>query len=110
MPPVTGSSARSREACGPSSPGLVVDPDRMGELSVNTSIFRQQLLAAVIGTCTVGVVGLAGRRIAGDRVGSISAAIAAVYAGLWLYERALLSETFYFLVIATDAHPRVFIS
>ena len=62
--------------------------------------FRQQLLAAVIGTCTVGVVGLAGRRIAGDRVGLISAAIAAVYSGLWLYERALLSETFLFLVIA----------
>ena len=65
--------------------------------------FRQQLLAATIGTCTVGVVGLAGRRIAGDRVGLVSAAIAAVYSGLWLYERALLSETFLFLVIALIA-------
>ena len=65
------------------------------------SWFRQQLLAAFIGTCTVFVVGLAGRRIVGDRVGLVAAAIAAVYAGLWLYERALLSETFLFLVIAT---------
>jgi 4-amino-4-deoxy-L-arabinose transferase-like glycosyltransferase len=64
------------------------------------SVFRQQLLASIIGTCTVAVVGLAGRRIAGDRVGLVAAAIAAVYAGLWLYERALLSETFLFLVIA----------
>jgi 4-amino-4-deoxy-L-arabinose transferase-like glycosyltransferase len=64
------------------------------------SWFRQQLLASIIGTCTVAVVGLAGRRIAGDRVGLVAAAIAAVYAGLWLYERALLSETFLLLVIA----------
>jgi 4-amino-4-deoxy-L-arabinose transferase-like glycosyltransferase len=64
------------------------------------SEFRQQLLAAAIGTCTVALIGLAGRRIAGDRVGLVSAAIAAVYSGLWLYERALLSETFLFLVIA----------
>jgi 4-amino-4-deoxy-L-arabinose transferase-like glycosyltransferase len=64
------------------------------------SVFRQQLLASVIGTCTVAVVGLAGRRIAGDRVGLVAAAIAAIYAGLWLYERALLSETFLFPVIA----------
>ena len=64
------------------------------------SEFRQQILAACIGTCTVALVGVAGRRIAGDRVGLVAAAIAAVYAGLWLYERALLSETFLFVVIA----------
>ncbi len=63
-------------------------------------VFRQQLLAMAIGTCTVALVGVAGRRIAGDRVGLVAAAIAAVYAGLWLYERALLSETFLFVVIA----------
>ncbi|HXA33548.1 MAG TPA: glycosyltransferase family 39 protein [Acidimicrobiales bacterium] len=64
------------------------------------SVFRQQLLCCVIGTCTVALVGLAGRRIAGDRVGLVAAAIAAVYAGLWLYERALLSETVLLPLIA----------
>jgi 4-amino-4-deoxy-L-arabinose transferase-like glycosyltransferase len=63
------------------------------------TFFRQQLLAAVIGTCTVALVGVAGRRIAGDRAGLVAATIAAVYAGLWLYERALLSETFLFVII-----------
>jgi 4-amino-4-deoxy-L-arabinose transferase-like glycosyltransferase len=64
------------------------------------SVFRQQLLCCVIGTCTVALVGLAGRRIAGDRVGLVAAAIAALYAGLWLYERALLSETFLLSLVA----------
>jgi len=64
------------------------------------SRFSQQILASVIGTLTVGVVGLAGRRIGGARVGLLAAGIAALYPGLWLYERALLSETLLLLGIA----------
>lgn len=59
-----------------------------------------QLVACTIGTATVVVIGLAGRRIAGARVGLIGAAIGAVYAGLWIYERDLLSETLLLLGIA----------
>ncbi len=55
--------------------------------------FRQQLLACAIGTVTVMTVGLAARRLAGDRAGLIAAAVAGGYAGLWVYERAILSET-----------------
>jgi 4-amino-4-deoxy-L-arabinose transferase-like glycosyltransferase len=55
--------------------------------------FRQQLLACAIGTATVVTIGLIARRLAGDRAGLVAAGIAAVYAGLWVYERALLSET-----------------
>jgi 4-amino-4-deoxy-L-arabinose transferase-like glycosyltransferase len=64
------------------------------------SVFSQQVLACVVGTATVVVVGLAGRRLGGDRVGLIAAGIAAVYAGFWVYERALLSETLLLLVVA----------
>jgi 4-amino-4-deoxy-L-arabinose transferase-like glycosyltransferase len=60
----------------------------------------QQLVACTIGTVTVVAIGLAGRRIAGARVGLIGAGIGAVYAGLWVYERDLLSETLLLLGIA----------
>ena len=59
-----------------------------------------QLLSVVLGTATVAMVGIAGRRIAGARAGLLAAAIAAVYAGLWLYEQPLLSETLVFPLAA----------
>ena len=64
------------------------------------SLLSEQVAACVIGTATVVVVGLAGRRIAGDRAGLIAAALAAAYAGFWIYERVLLSETLLLLGIA----------
>ena len=54
--------------------------------------FHQQILSCLIGTATVAMIGIVGRRLAGDRAGLVAAGIAAVYAGLWVYERALLSE------------------
>jgi 4-amino-4-deoxy-L-arabinose transferase-like glycosyltransferase len=57
------------------------------------SWFRQQILACVIGSVTVLLVGVCARRLAGERAGLIAAGIAAGYAALWVYERALLSET-----------------
>ena len=64
------------------------------------SWLSQQLLSCVIGTGTVVAIGVAGRRLAGARVGLIGAGIGAVYAGLWIYERDLLSETLLLLGIA----------
>jgi 4-amino-4-deoxy-L-arabinose transferase-like glycosyltransferase len=66
----------------------------------NHGLLRMQLLAATLGAVAVTAVGFAGRRVGGDRVGLLAAGIAAVYAGFWVYERALLSETFLFVVIA----------
>ncbi|HVA06176.1 MAG TPA: glycosyltransferase family 39 protein [Acidimicrobiales bacterium] len=62
--------------------------------------FHQQLLCCAIGSATVAVIGLAARRLAGDRAGLVAAGIAAVYAGFWIFERALLSETLLLLGIA----------
>jgi 4-amino-4-deoxy-L-arabinose transferase-like glycosyltransferase len=57
------------------------------------AMFRQQVVAAVVGAATVLLVGLAGRRINGERTGLVAAAVAAVYPGFWVYEWPLLSET-----------------
>ncbi len=75
--------------------------------------FRQQLLDCAIGATTVAVIGLAGRRMVGDRVGLLAAGIAALYAGLWIFERAILSETLLLLAVSVTillayrfrAHP-----
>src|SRR5918994_897484 len=52
-----------------------------------------QIATCVVGSATVGVVGLTGRRLAGQRCGLIAAAIAAFYPNLWIYERVLQCET-----------------
>jgi 4-amino-4-deoxy-L-arabinose transferase-like glycosyltransferase len=57
------------------------------------SWFHQQILGCLIGSLTVLLVGLCARRVVGDRAGLVAAGIAAGYAGFWVYERALLSET-----------------
>jgi 4-amino-4-deoxy-L-arabinose transferase-like glycosyltransferase len=57
------------------------------------SAFEQQLVACVIGTATIVIIGFAGRRIAGETAGLVAAVIAAVYPNFWLYERELMSET-----------------
>ncbi len=77
------------------------------------SWFSQQILACIIGSVTVLLVGLCGRQLAGERVSLLAAGIAAGYAGLWVYERAILSETlllpeialFILLVYRFREHP-----
>jgi 4-amino-4-deoxy-L-arabinose transferase-like glycosyltransferase len=73
----------------------------------------QQILACIIGSATVLLIGVSARQLRGDRAGLVAAAIAAGYAGLWLYERALLSEVlllpevaiFILLVYRFRSHP-----
>jgi 4-amino-4-deoxy-L-arabinose transferase-like glycosyltransferase len=57
------------------------------------TFLEHQLFACMIGTATVVVIGLTGRRLANARAGMIAAGVAAIYPYTWLYERALLSET-----------------
>src|SRR3954466_6504271 len=58
-------------------------------------ILAQQLLLGVVGATTVVLVGLLGRRVAGERAGLIAAAVAAVHPLLWLADGALMSESLY---------------
>jgi 4-amino-4-deoxy-L-arabinose transferase-like glycosyltransferase len=54
----------------------------------------------VLGTAAVVVIGLLGRRIAGDRAGWIAAGIAAVYPNLWVNDGLIMSETIATLLVA----------
>ncbi len=56
------------------------------------SVLGLQRATAVIGTLTVVAVAVLGRRVAGRRTGLSAAVIAALYPGMWVLERALLSE------------------
>ncbi|MCZ7525560.1 MAG: glycosyltransferase family 39 protein [Acidimicrobiia bacterium] len=68
---------------------------------VGLDTFRQHMVASILlGAATVFVVGLAGRTIAGDRVGLVAAGIAAVYANLWVHDALVMSETITILLVA----------
>jgi 4-amino-4-deoxy-L-arabinose transferase-like glycosyltransferase len=58
-----------------------------------------RLLGALIGTLTVVGVGLLGRRVAGDVVGLVAAALAAVNPMLWGADVSLMSEPLYGLLL-----------
>jgi 4-amino-4-deoxy-L-arabinose transferase-like glycosyltransferase len=64
------------------------------------SVFEMQMVACVVGTLGVFVTGLAGRRVGGARVGLLAAGISAVYPGMWVFSRELLSETLLFPLVA----------
>lgn len=51
------------------------------------------IASALLGTATVVLVGAAGRRLAGPRVGVLAATAAAIHPNLWLWDGMLLSET-----------------
>jgi 4-amino-4-deoxy-L-arabinose transferase-like glycosyltransferase len=73
-------------------PGYIVAlaiPSRLGLRSV----LDHRLFSCLLGTATIVVVGLTGRRIAGERAGLIAAALAAVYPNLWLSDGLVMSET-----------------
>jgi 4-amino-4-deoxy-L-arabinose transferase-like glycosyltransferase len=53
----------------------------------------QKLLTTLMGVATIGVAGLLGRQIAGERVGLLAAFLAALYPNFWLHDGMLMSET-----------------
>ncbi len=65
-----------------------------------TSALAHRLASCLLGAAAVAVVGLTGRKIAGERAGLIGAALAAVYPMLWINDGMLVSESMYVLLIA----------
>jgi 4-amino-4-deoxy-L-arabinose transferase-like glycosyltransferase len=59
----------------------------------NATQLVHMVWTCVLGTGTIVMIGLAGREIAGKRVGLIAAALAAVYPNLWVQDGMLLSES-----------------
>lgn len=80
----------------PLFPALLAIPSKLGLSSYG----EHRAVGCAMGAATVGVVGLAGRRIAGDRLGLAAAALAAVYLPLIANESVLMSESLYGLTIA----------
>jgi 4-amino-4-deoxy-L-arabinose transferase-like glycosyltransferase len=73
----------------------------MALVSWGTSPFdRQRLVTVACGTATVAIIGLVGRRVGGNRVGLIAAAIAAVYPNLWISDGLVMSESVSCLLIS----------
>jgi hypothetical protein len=64
-----------------------------------TSFTSHRIVGAAIGTLTVVGIGLLGRRIAGDAVGLLAAANAAVHPMLWGADVSLMSEPLYGLLL-----------
>jgi len=63
--------------------------------------FREHVVAGtILGSITCGVVGFAGRAVAGRRVGIIAAFIAVVYANLFINDALVMSETITALLCA----------
>jgi 4-amino-4-deoxy-L-arabinose transferase-like glycosyltransferase len=63
---------------------------------------REALLiwSSLLGSATVVVVGLVGRKVGGHRVGLIAAALAAVYPPIWSQDGTLQSETMAILMVS----------
>jgi 4-amino-4-deoxy-L-arabinose transferase-like glycosyltransferase len=64
-----------------------------------TSTLAHLLWSACLGTATVVVAGLLGRRVGGARAGLITAAIVAVSPTVWIYDGEGLSETMAIFVV-----------
>lgn len=61
---------------------------------------RQRMVTVACGIATVAVIGLIGRRLGGDRVGLIAAAIAAVSPNLFASDGLVMSESVSILVLS----------
>ncbi|MDT3438303.1 MULTISPECIES: glycosyltransferase family 39 protein [unclassified Pseudofrankia] len=58
-----------------------------------TTFLEHQVFDCLLGTLTILVVALTGRRAAGPTAGLVAAGLAAVYPGMWINDPLLMSET-----------------
>ena len=65
-----------------------------------TSLFAHQLVGSVVGVGGVLLTGMAGREVAGERVGLIAAGLTALYPRFWLNDVGVMSEGLFALTIA----------
>ena len=64
------------------------------------SYAAHRVVACLLGAAAVVLIGLLGRRVAGDRIGLVAAVVAAVYPALWMLDASLRSESLYLPLIA----------
>jgi 4-amino-4-deoxy-L-arabinose transferase-like glycosyltransferase len=81
---------------GPLTP-LYLTPWSLGS---GDNVDWQRFGTTLLGIATIAVIGLAGRRLAGPRVGLVAAGIAAVYPNLWINDSLVMSETLALLLVS----------
>jgi 4-amino-4-deoxy-L-arabinose transferase-like glycosyltransferase len=59
------------------------------------SVLSQRIVTALLGTATVFLIGMLGRRLAGDRAGIVAAVLAAASPALWSNDAVIGLETLY---------------
>jgi 4-amino-4-deoxy-L-arabinose transferase-like glycosyltransferase len=64
------------------------------------TVAAHRVASCLMGGATVGVIGLLGRRVGGERVGLVAALIAALYPALVMLDASVRSESLYVLLIA----------
>jgi 4-amino-4-deoxy-L-arabinose transferase-like glycosyltransferase len=79
-------------------PFLLAGASKLGA----TSFLAHRLVGAIPGTLTVVLIGLLGRRVAGERAGLLAAATAAAYPTLVAADGSLMSETLYGTFVAAS--------
>jgi hypothetical protein len=72
---------------------LLSDVAPLSWLGDANHVHQHRLFLALLGTLVVVLIGLLGRRVGGDTVGWVAAAIAAVYPYLWVNDGLVMSET-----------------
>jgi 4-amino-4-deoxy-L-arabinose transferase-like glycosyltransferase len=80
----------------PLFPAVLALPSALGLDTVQ----EQRALSCLMGAATVLLIGLLARRVAGERVGLVAAAVAAVYPPLAMLDASLRSESLYAPLIA----------
>lgn len=65
-----------------------------------SAVTAHRLASGVAGVAGVLLLGLVGRRLAGDRAGLVAAGLAAVYPLLWINDAMVLSESLYVPLVA----------
>lgn len=63
-----------------------------------TTYFDQKMASILVGTATIVVAGLLGRRVAGERAGLAAAVLAAAYPHLWLIDGVMFPEGLFVLL------------
>lgn len=63
------------------------------------SVTGHMLVSCVLGSASIAVGGLVGRRIGGSRLGLIAAALLALYPNVWRFDAMVLSETMVIFVV-----------
>jgi 4-amino-4-deoxy-L-arabinose transferase-like glycosyltransferase len=67
-----------------------------------TGVDAQRILTCMIGTGTVAMVGLLGRRVRGDAVGLVAAGLAAIYPMLFMADGVLMAESLFAFLVTTS--------